>query len=148
MVFDNPSDIARFNARVQRGGPDDCWPWTGCKIDGYGYFRLACGVQRRAHRLALAAVHPVPDSLQVLHSCDRPLCCNPRHLRLGTNADNMRDKMVRGRAPKPAAKLTAEIVRIIRALRGVLSASDAASIYGVTPAAIYQVWSGRTWRDV
>jgi hypothetical protein len=56
----------------------------------------------------------------VRHKCDVPACINPNHLVLGTDADNMRDKKERGRAPKGeahvSAKLSAAAVKMIRAL--------------------------------
>lgn len=111
-------------ARVERRGPDECWPWPGATIKGYGY------IQRRSprrswlvHRLAYLAAHGDPGDLHVLHSCDNPRCCNPAHLRLGTNADNVRDRADRRRGREhqqrgetnPNAKLTDAQVAEIRA---------------------------------
>ena len=54
-----------------------------------------------AHRLSYMYHNNIlsTEGFFVLHSCDTPACCNPEHLRLGTNADNMQDKVVRGRSP-------------------------------------------------
>jgi hypothetical protein len=76
------------------GESDECWPWLGSRtVNGYG--RLG---NRYAHRLVYEQeVGPIPDGLNVLHSCDNPPCVNPRHLRVGTQADNARDALERGR---------------------------------------------------
>lgn len=90
-----------FWNRVDKGDPVNCWEWKSTKNNHTGY-----GVFRRdkvsyAHRFAYKITHDDFDpSLQVLHTCDNPACCNPSHLYQGTPADNMRDRDVRGRTSK------------------------------------------------
>lgn len=89
----------RFNARVRVAGQDECWCWIGW-IDPKGYGRIKINRKSvRSHRVAMTyhLGREIIPSEQVLHSCDNPRCCNPSHLRLGTNADNMRDVAERGR---------------------------------------------------
>ena len=89
----------RFWPKVQKS--DGCWLWTGSK-DARGYGRLknprTGATPLKAHRVSWE-VHfgPIPDELWVLHSCDNPPCVNPAHLFLGTQADNMRDMVQKGR---------------------------------------------------
>ncbi|MCK5602937.1 HNH endonuclease [Candidatus Pacearchaeota archaeon] len=53
----------------------------------------------RAHRVSwLIHKGSIPDELLILHKCDIPSCVNPNHLFLGTHADNLRDRDVKGRA--------------------------------------------------
>lgn len=78
-----------------------CWNWKLSKnIGGYGVIN-AFGEQT-AHRVSWI-IHngKIPDGLCVLHKCDNPPCCNPAHLFLGTNQDNMTDKALKKRCNTP-----------------------------------------------
>jgi hypothetical protein len=85
----------------QSGGPDACWPWLkGRTQDGYGSFRWTDTLdgERLAHRIAcLLTKGPIPDGMEACHSCDNPPCCNPVQLFLGTNAENVADRVAKGR---------------------------------------------------
>lgn len=89
----------RFWSKVDRsGGLDACWPFTGyCDPLGYGRINVK-GVPLKASRVAYALAHGgIPDGAIIRHSCDNPPCCNPEHLAPGSQADNTRDKVERGR---------------------------------------------------
>ncbi|WP_326814076.1 HNH endonuclease signature motif containing protein [Streptomyces sp. NBC_01763] len=104
-ILDVPNEKERVRAlldrRTDRTG--DCWVWDGSTIGrGYGNFRIG-GQNFLVHRSSYEIHHgPIPEGLMVLHSCDNPPCANPDHLRVGTNADNMRDRSERGRHPSTA----------------------------------------------
>ena len=87
----------RFWGRMV-GLPSGCLEWTGGTTpDGYGKIKID-GVTVVAHRLAWTlTVGPIPEGMCVCHTCDNPPCCNVNHLWLGTNAENMADKMAKGR---------------------------------------------------
>lgn len=86
----------RFWARVAIGNPEDCWEWQGSlRGDGYGQF-YAAGKHRAVHRFShYIATYEIPPVVR--HKCDNRRCCNPHHLEGGTQTDNMRDVVDRGR---------------------------------------------------
>lgn len=94
----------RFLSSFTKDGPEHpvlqtkCWEWTNkAVVDGYGVIGVNLK-QVRAHRFSYVFfVGPIPEGLFVLHKCDNRRCVNPEHLFLGTNQDNMTDKMVKGR---------------------------------------------------
>lgn len=122
------SDIARFFAKVDASdGPDRCHIWKGGvrEVKGlpYGSFWLE-GRTVLAHRIAwvIANNQPVPDRLQVRHTCDTPRCVNPRHLLVGTAADNAEDRENHGKGTRHGtghhnAKLDADTITMMRGLR-------------------------------
>lgn len=83
-----------------------CWIWTGAwNQAGYGRVgpRRYPGLPRKesplAHRMFYEHhIGPIPAGMLVMHKCDTPLCVNPAHLTIGTNADNAADKIAKGRA--------------------------------------------------
>jgi hypothetical protein len=73
-----------------------------------------------AHRAAYEVwVGPIPKGMLVLHSCDNRLCINPKHLSLGTHADNMAQMVARGRQDQVSSKLRLENI-LLRAERDLL----------------------------
>lgn len=93
-----PSVEQRFWAKVDRRGSDECWPWTGAKLQhGYGHLKVGESYPP-AHRVAYELlVGPIPEGLQIDHLCRVRDCVNPAHLEPVTNAENgRRGRMARG----------------------------------------------------
>jgi hypothetical protein len=152
---------ARFWSRVDKaGGSTACWPWTGArssKRPGRNHGMLSIGgrsvvASRVAWELARGAI---PEGLCVLHRCDNPPCCNPGHLYLGTNADNVADRCARRRGGgwriagenHVEAKLTEDAVLHMRSeyAGGTVSFRELGRRHGVTSQAARYAVTGRTW---
>lgn len=145
-------------SKVRIGAQDECWPWIKAKTSGgYGILRKD-GKSMIASRVAWQITNgPIGDGLFVCHRCDNPLCVNPNHLFLGTNADNMADKEQKGRGTKPPvrrgeknnkAKFTEQQIREIRhqcdtGLWGVVTAL--AKQHGVAKNTIVRIKTRKAW---
>jgi hypothetical protein len=143
----------RFWSLVQKGS--DCWEWQGRRFDdGYGSFYGRAHILR-AHRLSYELTYgPIPEGMWVLHRCDNPLCVRPSHLFLGTNHDNVRDRIAKGRGVKgersPNAKLNAAKVKEIRRLfaKGGWTYTSLGRKYSVTRATIRFIVLRKAWKHV
>lgn len=172
----------RFWEKVNKNGPTPdhrpelgpCWIWTAARNNrGYGFFSIG-GRPRLAHRFAysLTAGH-VPDEQRVRHECDNGGggCVRPDHLVPGTQGDNVRDMIARGRnnpgdrsrAPKgdrhylsrnpersARAKFTPEQILRIRAAyaSGEFQYADLAAKWAVHEDTIGQIVRRKTYRHV
>lgn len=93
---------SRFWSKVDTSaGLFGCWLWTGATARGYGTFGSGGQFGRNvlAHRFAWQRKNgPIPAGMVICHSCDNPPCVNPAHLWIGTHADNVADKIAKGRS--------------------------------------------------
>lgn len=130
--------------------PNGCRLWTGT-VNSKGYGQLNVDGRRvGVHRLAYEqAIGPIPPGMLVMHRCDTPGCIAPSHLTIGSPADNMADKVAKGRQQRgervPSAKLTAERVEAIRGDRR--PQRVVAAEHGVSRGTVYDIKHGRTWRQ-
>lgn len=125
-------------------GYSDCWIFIGPKDkDGYGQVQHSrvgkdLGVTR-AHQMSWVMMNgPIPPKMCVCHTCDNPSCVNPKHLFIGTVADNNEDKRLKGRQKTGAKpnKYTKEILK----LHGVKSSIEVAKEFGCSFSLVCQIW--------
>lgn len=112
----------------------ECVVWVeGRNTKGYGVLSWD-GRKTTAHRLAWASANgPIPATMHVLHRCDNPPCVNPAHLFLGTNADNVADKVRKGRQSRDGRRraLTPGEVREVADLAACMGYAEIGRLYGV-----------------
>jgi hypothetical protein len=97
--------IERVLDKVVRIPFSGCWIYSGATNDA-GYGIVGTGGRGmpndRAHRITYRHFcGEIPNGMFVCHTCDVPSCCNPDHLFLGTNLDNVKDMIRKGRNSLP-----------------------------------------------
>jgi len=144
--------MKRFWDKVNK--TDDCWIWTAAIDDGgYGHFWLNNKIEK-AHRVSWI-IHNGPiqdDKLRVCHKCDNPPCVRPDHLFLGTDKDNSRDCIDKGRRlhligeNATNVKLTDQEVEKIRNmyLTKQYTQRELGSLFGVSQSQIYMIVNNKS----
>lgn len=151
----------RFWSKVQKGAPDECWPYMGSR-DGKGYGTFGIGTRViRAHRVAFYLATGLQPDEAVRHTCDNPPCCNNAHLLNGSVRENNLDMFAKGRhlingrrkgtlgENNGKAILSPPKIELIRELRQQgLTMKAIGRQVGVTRFAVSKVLRGITWNHV
>lgn len=158
VIGNKKCPVKRFWDSIQKStNPNDCWKWQKCKNHhGYGVISVY-GKSFLAHRFSyILHFGKIPNGLFVLHKCDYPQCCNPNHLFLGTQKDNIQDCVNKKRIQHPIgeknghAKLNKHQVIQIRKLyaTGLYYRNTLAKKYNVSYTTISFIITRRTWAHI
>jgi hypothetical protein len=141
---------------VQVGNENECWPFVGTTdAKGYGMVQYD-GSMRGAHR-ASYIVHKgqIPEGMLIMHSCDNPPCCNPKHLSLGTKKSNYDDMINKGRSKKlsgenhPHSKWTVAQILEMRSLKDKgYSTRQICEIYKMSFANANKIFNRKLWKHI
>lgn len=134
-----------------------CWEWTGKRDrDGYGLIRIgrkATKPSRFAWILINGDLPNLPGTLGavVCHSCDNRLCFNPSHLFVGTQKDNIADRVSKGRCAygerSAKTRLTNDQAKkIVEMRKSGAKLSEISAIYGIGVSAVSHLCTGRNWK--
>ena len=154
-------EVERFWEKVDKGDGSQCWIWNASRSkQGYGRFARNDGQFVQASRFAYEITYrQIPEGMDVLHSCDNQPCVRPDHLFLGTDLDNRRDAIRKGRARLPLPPIGSRngqatmaedqvLEARIRYSRGGVSVETLAQAYGVSRQAMDDVITGESWKHV
>jgi hypothetical protein len=151
-------------SKVDKRGEDECWNWLAYKNDdGYGRVQIN-DYSYYAHRVIYCLAKPgeiewaAPKSTDefgfLLHTCDNPSCCNPKHLWVGTHKENMEDKARKGRSPdfsggkSPKCKITMVQAREARELRKAgVSARELAKKFEISLSSMKTLLRGNSYKE-
>lgn len=155
--------ILRIGSRIDFKSDQACWPWRGRRnhTTGYGEIKIDKCIYG-AHRVIASLIHgPHPPWVEVVrHTCDNPICVNPKHLVYDTQSGNIKDAFRKKRAvsgfyhvknyPRGSknghAKLREEDIIIIR--QSTETQAVLASRYGVVPSRISMIRNRKSWTHV
>lgn len=149
--------LERFEDKFIPEPNSGCWLWMGAITrGGYGHIRKRVNnvnKMTRAHRVSYELYKgPIPEGLQVLHTCDNPICVNPNHLFLGTNQDNVDDKVSKDRHSFGRSSnhmwLSKELADKIKSvyLNSKLSMKAVASMFNTSAPQVCRIVKNKIWR--
>ena len=149
-------DAKRFWGHVERPADESCWLWRNAA--GYGQFSLH-GKNVSAHRASWELANGQIDSGSfVCHTCDNPPCVNPSHLFLGSNSDNIKDSVSKGRSTSRfpvmrgedhyRARITEQDVKDIRRLTLTSTDREVGKVYGLAESTVSAIRCRRIWKHV
>lgn len=142
---------------IDKKGEDDCWEFIGCRnSDGYGRIGTTPSKNESAHRIIYKLEKgDIPKGNVVMHTCDNPPCCNPKHLILGTQNDNIQDMVSKQRHvyntkencnfAKLTEKQVIEIKNKYTGKRG--DKVKLAKEYSVVVTTITNILNNKTWKN-
>lgn len=148
--------LERLWAKVEILGPDECWPWVGA-TDPHGRGRI--NFQGRAVLPTHIILHfdgrprpKVPDDKALHNPLCRPSCSNPKHLRWGSQQDNMKDKILHNRQSHTCgtalkkSTLTEQDIRDIRT--STFTLEEQAKLYDISSRSVWDIKHRKSWKHV
>jgi hypothetical protein len=149
--FMTPLERLRDLCTFPHGG-EGCWLYQGSlTTGGYGQFWWK-GKNNRAHRVSFQLAYgDIHEYAIVRHKCHTPRCVNPKHLEIGTHADNMWDMVNAKRQASGAQNGNSRLVEtevaeiVVRYLTETVSMAELGRSFGVSDVAVSGILHGKLW---
>lgn len=146
----------RFWSKVNKNTTTGCWEWTAStQWNGYGQFRSPKGNTVKAHRYSYELENgPINKNMSVLHVCDNPKCVNPSHLFLGTQQDNIKDKVnknrqLRGEASPTSVLISDQVIKIRNLWdSGNYTQSAISKLFGISNQHVSDIVNRKRWKHL
>tara|TARA_R110000824_G_scaffold2146_4_gene10180 strand:+ start:213 stop:728 length:516 start_codon:yes stop_codon:yes gene_type:complete len=124
----------------------ECLDWVGARHpQGYGLTKVGKKIVK-THRLVMELEGVNIDYVQVLHTCGRPQCCNPAHLILGTQRDNV-DRKIKDK--RQFSTISEEECEEIRELcKTGMYQYNIGAIYGISQAQVSRINTRLSWKHL
>ena len=151
----NKTALQRFEEKFIPEQNSGCWIWISADTEGYGDFYFHPTFER-AHRASWMLYRgEIPAGIFVLHKCDNPSCVNPNHLFLGTNDDNMKDmvrkgrqKSIRGSQHKNAKVTEDNVIEMRKLSASGMSQYKIAEMFGIGKSMANYICNRTSWKHV
>lgn len=141
-MTNKPVDV--FKHIDMTGGPDACWPWKRALAGNQRPYFTVDGKKQLVYRLVRYLVTGEDSTLIGRHTCDNPMCCNPKHIVLGTHQENMDDMKGRERHGLPH--------HVVKAIRRLLASKrtqqEIADLYGISRETVSAIANNRVYSHV
>ena len=146
------SESDRFWSKVDKKSEAECWNWKAAlDTKGYGQFNIGNKLRRGAHRVAFRLHFGFEPRENILHICDIPSCCNPHHLKEGSQKENIQDycrknRIAHGERHGMVRLTKKDVLEILQRIKTGEKQVSIAKSYGVHPVTINDIVNKRTWK--
>jgi hypothetical protein len=148
------TDLDRLYRKVFFDPNSGCWLFVGSyTTNGYGLLMNANRIVTTAHRVSWELhKRKIPLGMSVLHKCDVRCCVNPEHLFLGTNDENVADKVTKGRQWHPKGERNYFALLKETEAREIKNSNktndELANIYNISSWTVKNIKSGKSWKHL
>lgn len=147
------NDVLKIRENISVGNSSSCWEWIGCRTKaGYGRIKIQNTTYVITRLIYFLTYNVDPGPLLVLHTCDNPPCCNTKHLWLGDDRDNSRDRENKNRGNRLHGELCYNVKLSENDILTIRYSTSTDSIlseqFNIARRTIGRIRQGKMWKHV